>query len=150
MATKRQIQKIHIAKNNLGLGDVRYRDFLRGVTGKESSKELTEHEADKVIFEFKRIGWKEKKRTPKTGDVQPKKLKYEDMGKRPGMATPRQLRMIEAMWMTGPEIREKTPEALRHFLKNRFGIDGMRWIEDIQVSRIVKSIDAINQQKTSF
>lgn len=148
MATNRQIQKIHIAKNYLGFDDEEYRTFLKRETGKESSKDLTFHEADKVLYEFKRIGWKEKARNGKAGDSSPKKMKYEDLGKRPGMATPKQLRMIEAMWMTGPNIREKTQEALRRFLKNKFAIHGMRFIEEIDVSRIVKSIDSINQGKS--
>ncbi len=138
MATNNQLAKIHIAKNDVGLSEDDYRSFLNRITGKESAKLMTPREANAVLDEFKRLGWK-----PKT--TKPKKLKYQDLANRTGMASPKQLRMIEAMWMTGSRIREKTPTALRKFLNNKFAISDMRFIEDNQVGRIVRSINSINR-----
>jgi len=145
MATNSQLAKIHIAKKEMGLDDDDYRFFLNRITGKESAKLLSDREADAVIDEFKRLGWVPKKRRTQTGDGSPKKLKYEDLANRIGMASPKQLRMIEAMWMTGSKIREKTPTSLRSFLNNKFGISHLRFIEDHQVGKIVRSIKSINQ-----
>ncbi len=138
MATNNQLAKIHIAKKDLDLDDYDYRFFLRTETGKSSAKLLTEQEATSVLDMFKRLGW-----TPKTS--KPKSKKYEDLANRDGMASPKQLRMIEAMWMTGSNIREKNPAALRSFLNHKFGISDLRFIEDNQVGRIVRSIKSINQ-----
>lgn len=138
MATNNQLAKIHIAKKDLGLDDGDYRHFLESVTGKESAKYLTDREASNVLDEFKRRGWKVK-------TTKPRALKFEDLDNRDGMASPKQLRMIEAMWMTGKNIREKTPAALRSFLQNKFQISALRFIQDDQVGGIVRSIKTINQ-----
>lgn len=139
MATNNQLAKIHIAKKDLGLDDGDYRYFLNSVTGKESAKLLTDREANVVLEEFKRRGWKVK-------SSKPKNLKYQDLKNRDGMATPPQLRLIEALWMSGTGIREKTPTALRKFLSNKFGISDMRFVEDNQVGKIVRSIKSINKE----
>ncbi len=140
MPTRQQLAKIHIAKKDLALTDGNYRDLLRGLTGKESARDLSGKEVDAVLQEFNKLGWKPKKQRPQ-------KLKYQDLANRPGMATPKQLRMIEAMWMTGEGIREKNLTAFRRFLKNRFGISGMRFIEELEIHRIVKAIEIINGYK---
>lgn len=66
MALKKSIiSKIHVAKTQLGLDDDVYRQMLQRVTGKLSSKDLTEREAGRLIAEFKAKGFIEKT-NPKT------------------------------------------------------------------------------------
>ena len=145
MPTRNHLAKIHIAKKQLGLSELNYRDLLRGVTGKESARDINNYQAAMVLAELKKLGWKEKKRKPQPGDGQLKKLKYDDLANRLGMATPKQLRMIEAMWMTGSNIREKNIPSFLRFLKSRFEISGMRFIEEFDIHRIVKAIEVINE-----
>lgn len=66
MALKKSlISKIHVAKTQLGLDDEVYRQMLQRVTGKASSKDLTEREAGRLIAEFRAKGFIEKS-NPKT------------------------------------------------------------------------------------
>ena len=66
--------------------------------------------------------------------------KYDELGRRPGMASPAQLRLIEFFWMTGKGVRQKTPEALSHFLKHFFHVSDIRSIRAAQVTRILGAI----------
>lgn len=75
----------------------------------------------------------------------PFKQRYENFGHRAGMATPRQLRYIEAEWMkvsTMPSWTEKQ-RALNAFLKRIAGVDDMRFVEDWHVQKILNAIDAM-------
>lgn len=69
--------------------------------------------------------------------------KYDDLGKRPGMASPAQLRLLEVTWVNHKHVREKTPEALRKFIENRFGVSGLRFIEDRDVGKVLKAVQSI-------
>jgi phage gp16-like protein len=60
MATNVQLAKIHIAKKDLSMTDVQYREALQGHFGKRSAKELSNREANGLIDLFKRWGYKPK------------------------------------------------------------------------------------------
>jgi len=137
MPTNPTLAKIHIAKKELNLGDEIYRDILRVNSGKESAKDLTPTEAWKVLEHFKSLGW-----VPR-GSKERAKTKYNKLSKRPGMASPAQLRKIEAMWMTGRNIRNKTPQGLRSFLFNKFKISDLRFVEVWEVGKIIRAIESI-------
>ena len=55
---KRLLATVHLAKRDLALEDESYRAILQRVTGVRSSKDLCEDGLDRVIGEFKRLGWK--------------------------------------------------------------------------------------------
>jgi hypothetical protein len=78
--------------------------------------------------------------TARSGTPPGARKKYDALGRRPGMATPAQLRLIEYFWMTGEGVRQKTPEALRHFLKHYFHITDMQAIRQAQVTPILGAI----------
>lgn len=59
------ISKIHVAKFQLGLDDETYRAVLKRLTGKTSSKELTDREIGRVLAYFRENGFVEKPH-PKT------------------------------------------------------------------------------------
>jgi len=75
--------------------------------------------------------------------------KYEDLGiryneqLRDHYATPKQLRMIEAMWMTSPQVKKKDQEALRKFIKRILGKDHITWILKSEVQKVVKAIKSL-------
>jgi Protein of unknown function (DUF1018) len=76
------------------------------------------------------------------------KDRFSDLGYRDGMATPKQLRMIEAMWMDVSKMptyaaREK---ALSGFLKRITGVENLRFVEDWMVQKIVKAIDHMKRR----
>ncbi|MDH0290622.1 regulatory protein GemA [Pseudomonas sp. GD04087] len=55
---KALLSKIHIARQQLGLAEDVYRQKLQGMFGKASSKDLSPRQAEKLLEEFKRLGWK--------------------------------------------------------------------------------------------
>jgi phage gp16-like protein len=71
---------IQIAKKELAMDDDAYRALLLRVTGKSSSKDLTDKERDQVVAEFTRLGFVKKatkrKAMPSVGvDRQPRMRK---------------------------------------------------------------------------
>ncbi|MCY1266046.1 hypothetical protein D9M69_305060 [compost metagenome] len=52
------LSKIHIARQQLGLAEDVYRQKLQGMFGKDSSKDLNPRQAEQLLAEFKRLGWK--------------------------------------------------------------------------------------------
>ncbi|WP_435608735.1 phage protein GemA/Gp16 family protein [Pseudomonas knackmussii] len=52
------LSKIHIARQQLGLAEDVYRQKLQGMFGKASAKDLSLRQAEKLLAEFKRLGWK--------------------------------------------------------------------------------------------
>ncbi len=84
----------------------------------------------------------------KPASLQAGKHRFEDLGYRDGMATPRQLRQIEAMWMdvsTMPH-RAAREKALKGFLKRIVGVEDLRFVEDWMVRKVVRAIEAMKQQ----
>lgn len=52
------LSKIHIARQQLGLAEDVYRQKLQGMFGKASAKDLSPRQAEKLLEEFQRLGWK--------------------------------------------------------------------------------------------
>jgi phage gp16-like protein len=55
---KALLSKIHIARQQLDLAEDVYRQKLQAMFGKASSKDLSLRQAEKLLEEFKRLGWK--------------------------------------------------------------------------------------------
>ena len=53
---------IHIAKKDLAIEDDSYRALLLRITGKDSTANMDIGERSKVLAEFKRLGWKPKRK----------------------------------------------------------------------------------------
>jgi hypothetical protein len=132
---------IHIAKKELCLDEVAY-DAMLAPYGVTSSKDLSYQQQLELISDFVKLGFKVKAKKP---------LKYShlkndrriDSGER--LATPAQLRMIDAMWMTSPEVRNKTEEGLNHFIKRIGGVDNIEWLMMRDVRKVVKAIDELHK-----
>ncbi len=136
-----QIQKIHILKGKLGMEDADYRAMLNDAYGKDSSKDLSIGQADELIVSLGR--------QLDARESQPRKYDY--LGSRPGMAAPAQLRMIEAMWKDVSV--KKTPvdraAALDAFLKDRFHILDIVWMEAKEVQKVVFALRRMRVQQQS-
>jgi hypothetical protein len=141
MSTPKQRQLIGNLRNKLQMTDEEYRCLLYGSYGVESSKQLTNEEAGQFLNKLIQDGvsagvWKG---NPTTAPKAPeKKQRYEDLGNRPGMASPKQLRMIESIWYS--VSRATTPEdrarALRSFL-SRFDCSDIRFIDKKTASSVI-------------
>ena len=77
-----------------------------------------------------------------------KRSRRREWSRRPGMATPAQLRKIEAMW--SGVSRQKTAgerrKALGAFLEKRFGVSDLAFVTHEMPSRIIHTLEAMKKQ----
>lgn len=144
-----QKKRIHVLASKLGLvsgvEDGPYRDMLEARAGVRSSLNLTYTKARDLIEGLEReatdLGvWKQHRWTAESG-----RLKYEDLGHRPGMASPAQLRMIEAIWkeVSYQATDEEKERAFRRFLNSHYHVVAIEWIEDWQAKKIIRTLNAM-------
>lgn len=128
---------IHVAKARMGLDDTTYRDILRNHGKVESSLALDWRGYQAVMRRFKELGFSIRhKKSEKSAESAAKK--YDDLGQRPGMASPAMLRKIEAMWRD--VARVPTDAALRIFLMQRFGAGDLRFLSAAIAWRVVEAL----------
>jgi len=149
MITKAQIKKIHTLKKVLGLDDELYREMLSRFNV-SSSKDLSIKDACTFIdiLEVQTIGINKWHRP---------KQKFDELSDRADMATPAQLRKIEAMWIdfvkmtNGKEVKRNIARiSLRKLLRRLYHISDLRFLERDKVSKVLKTIQSmINQQLTA-
>jgi len=144
-----QIKKIHALKGRLGLNDEEYRLLITDFHGFSSTcKDLSRDDADLLIKHMEKeaisLGVWNKPSARRGGKKAAwGKTMYDELGDRPGFATPKQLRKIEAMWSEvtrakGQAAREK---ALAHFLKRQVGVEAMAFVLREHVQIIIHAIN---------
>jgi hypothetical protein len=133
-----QKAKIHIAIQQLNISDQQYRDILSGFNNQDgkpcnSCTELNYDQAEALLRLFEKIGWKKQRK----GQF----LKYEIFANRDSkFATPKQMRGIDALWNTSPNVREKTDEAMNKFIKRITGVDHISFLLAADVHKIIRAI----------
>ncbi len=148
MSTKKQRQEIGYMRKILGIDEDTYREMLNSFKGAKSSKDLTDTDA-KIFLNSLRDKGKQ------IGVFKPvkqyifQKYKYNDLGERDGMASPAQLRKIEAMWykvshQTDDISRQK---ALNYFAKRLTGKENLKFLESKDAHILIKALDAMQKQK---
>jgi hypothetical protein len=149
--TRGQLAAIHIAKKDLGLDEETYRGMLQEVTGRRSAKDLDHRQAQQVIDHLKKRGWCGGKRPngppsfpPRRGAVG--RRKFEDLGERPDMASPGQLRKVEVMWK---DVAIGDPaKTLRRFIWRLCRVSDLRFLSAGQAHEVIEAIKAIRQRRT--
>ena len=138
MIDARQIKRIHALKNQLGLDDDTYRTALKAQHNVETCKNLTYIQAARFIADLE-------KKAGKSNHYKGNRQKYENFRGRAGMATPRQMRKVEAMWaeVSRAGTDEARASALRRFLKRIVGIEDLRFLECWQVRKVIRALDAM-------
>lgn len=129
-----QITRIKAEVRRLGIDDTEYRHLLNDFYGVSSCKHLSRMQAADFISRL--------------GSIRPRPLPYEDLAGRPGMAQPKQLRMLMAMFA---EVSDAPPaqreERFNAFLKARFnGLSGLRWLEEKDIRRVAKALKSMKVQ----
>lgn len=149
---KKQISKIHLLKNQLHLSDEEYGAALESY-GVSSSKDLSYEQAADLIKKLIKLLPKELRenftqgRNASTGSVA--KQKYDELGirwnerLREHYATPKQLRMLEAMWMTSNRVENKNEDAFKKFVKRISGKEKLEWVMMSDVRKIKKAIESL-------
>lgn len=141
MSTYAQIKKIHTLKNVLRLDDDLYLDMLMSF-GVQSSKKLTTTEAG-IFLEIL------EEKAVLTNKWEVRNKKYEELKFRDeDMATPAQLRMIEAMWrevcyVDSPEFAK---QSLRKFIQNKFKIADIKFLTKKKAVKVIRAISAMKQK----
>jgi hypothetical protein len=142
----RQIKKIKALQHRLGIEEEEYQQLLSDYWVNSCTK-LTYDEAKKVIGELE-------KRAIEKGVWQNLGIrikKYDDLGKRPGMASPKQLRMIEAMWKDASWTHDahKRELALRKFIFRIAAVDDMTFLTSQGASKVITAIGNIKRKHTT-
>ena len=144
--TKRQIKLIHTLKNRLGWNDLQYRMFLMENSPNFASSclDLSEEAAENIIIKMRA-------EAVKKGIWQDyaKIKKYESLDGRERMATGAQLRKIEAMWKEICTVKDEKGRAkiLREILWKKFKVSDLRFLEDYQVKKVIKMLEAMKQRR---
>lgn len=145
MITSAQIRKIHTLKSVLNLDNELYVEMLMSF-GVQSSKKLTYAEANIFIDILEeKAAW--------TNKWKKRSKKYEELNdrinsKELAMATPPQLRMIEAIWreICYVDTDEFAKQALRKFLQNKFKISDLKFLTKNTAVRVIRAILQIKEK----
>ena len=115
------IAKIHVAKKQLALEDDSYRALLRRITGRDSVAAMDPTDLDRVLGEFKRLGWKAVGR----------------MSEKP------HVRKVFAEWGNFRDIVEHWDKsALRAFVKRQTGMDDPEFLSPHQANQVIEGLKA--------
>jgi len=136
------VTRIKTLQGLAGLGDEDYRALLGGY-GVASCKDLSIGEARKVIDFLQAIV----DRIPEKRPV-PKRF-AEIKGRSVLMATQKQLRMLEGMWMqiTRQRSAGRARLAFEEWLSRRFGISSVEWVQREDVGKIKRALEAMGAEK---
>lgn len=113
---------IHIAKKQLGLDDDTYRAVLMRVTGKDSTRAMSERERIAVVSELRKQGFKPVEK---------------------GLQGPF-AKKLQALWIAAWNlgiVRDKRDAAMLTFVKRQTGIDHTRFLVDGEDA--ARAIDAL-------
>ncbi|MEI6652558.1 MAG: phage protein GemA/Gp16 family protein [Chlorobiaceae bacterium] len=133
------VRRIKTLQGLSGMSEYQYRALLSGY-GVESCVNLTTVAA-RAVCEFLQTLVD---RIPEKAQFKAKT--YEDLaGRSAEMATVKQLRMLEAMWMqvTRKDNRRDAIAAYHDWLKNRFNVGTPEWIERDRVSAIKRALESM-------
>lgn len=147
MITNRQKKKIHTIVHTLEMSDKDYRGLLRKWFEVETCLKLNYGQAEVCIQRLAYIAAK----TNKWEHREDNRTKYNELGRRPGMASPAQLRMIEAMWadVSYQKTSGEKGRALDRFIFNYFHISSLRFLESRQAKKIIRVLEEMEKSKGS-
>jgi len=137
--TNAQIKKIHALKKALNIDDDLYKELLLEFDAL-SSRDLSYQDA--AIF----ISSLEEKAVD-IGVWKTYALKYSDLEDRENMASPAQLRMIEAMWreICYFDNDDFAKSSLRKFLRGKFNVDDVMFLTKINANKVINAIKSIKK-----
>lgn len=148
MATKitaGQIKKIHALKGALAMDDDTYRAVLAGQFNTTSSKNLTADQAHNLIADLEQKAVAGGKWEQRAG----RQKKFDDLDSRSGaMASPPQLRKIEAQWaeVTRATTPEDSKRALRHFLERLAKVSDLRFLDALGAGKVINALTVMQKK----
>jgi hypothetical protein len=153
--TAAQIKKVHTLKSVLAMSDDDYRAMIKNGFGVESSKHLDLRQAAQLIgiLEDKAVAagvWEKRgwNRTTRISKGHAAAKVSTTLGERGGMATPPQLRKIEAMWS---EVSRATPEyrarALRQFVSRIAHVSDLRFLDSAGAGAVINALKKMKERR---
>lgn len=122
------LAKIHIAKKELAMTDDSYQALLLRLTGKESAQTLSLLDLERLLAEFKRLGWQAKPRK--------KKQVTEDW------RMPR-IRLIKRLWLwlhQHGQVHDPSDSALLSFCQQHMQAAQLLWADSAELNKCVEAL----------
>ena len=143
LSSPKQRQLIGFFRKALKLDEETYRDLLAQY-GVDSSKNLTTFQAEELISSLKAKAIGFGLYTPKINNY----YKFSSLGYRRGMATPKQLRLIDVLWkkvsvQTTDEAKE---QALNHFIFRITGKLRLNFLTHEDVQKVVNALNTMEKR----
>ncbi|SFU00043.1 phage protein GemA/Gp16 family protein [Halomonas saccharevitans] len=123
-----KLKLLHVAQKRLGLDDDDWRDLLEEVAGCRSSSELDLEGFAAMMRCLKQLGFES---TYAAGPY----------GRRDGMATPDQVRLIQRLW--NEYSCTDDPRSLDHWLEHSFGISSLRFADADAAGKAIAALKAM-------
>lgn len=123
----RLIQLIHVAKRDLGLDEDTYRHLLCETTKKESTRDMTIPQLERVISALKERGFV---------------VKSKKSGSRAQAKDP-QSKKIRALWLelkTLGQLEDCSEAALAVYVKRITGVEALQWLNTAQASQLIETL----------
>ena len=133
LSRTRLIQKIHVAKRQLGLEEADYRAVLSSATGKDSAGAMSDVELQTALTAFEALGFQSS-------------FKGAPDGKKSARPV---VRLIFGLWTDlGRRGLIDTPDrkALFAFVKRMTDVDHPDWLDNAQANKIVEALKAIRDR----
>lgn len=132
MITPAQIALVHLAKKRLGWDDDMYRAVLFKLGGVVSAKDLNQ-DGFAQVMEYAnswgfRSDWRER-----------------TFGKRPGMATPKQVDLIRDLWLEWAGVGDDA--GLNKWLERSFGVAALRFATPDVAAKAITGLRSMIQRK---
>lgn len=131
MTRSPMLAKVHIAKKELALAEDDYRALLVRITGKASSRDCSEGELDRLLSEFKRLGWKPKTNSAASGT------------KKSGKP---HVRKVYALWGEldrAGALHDGSRGALQSFVLRQTGVSSPEWLTATQANQVTEGLKAM-------
>lgn len=153
--TAAQVKRIHTIVSSLRINDENYRAALEGRFNVTTCKALTLMQAKSFIAELEQVALqvdRERRQTQRDEAERTEEAahpkRFSDLGNRPGMATPPQLRKIEGMWQDVSIIPDADARnrALRRFVQRIAGVADLRFLDREGTSKVINALNAMEKQ----
>ena len=126
------LSKIHIAQKDLGLTRDSYEDLLQRVAGVRSAAKCSNQQLDKVLAEFRRLGFRPKPKRKRAGRNRP-------------LADQPLARKVRALWLSLwnlGEVEDPSEDALAAFVKRQTGLDDTRFLRVDDANKVIEALKA--------
>jgi len=132
---RREIQLIHVARQQTGMDDDTYRAMLHDRFGVASSKEMGWQQRKQLLDYFKTLGFKVRSTGKATGAVKAKPSR--------ALAGDAESRKIRSLWILLHElgaVRNPSEAALAVYVKRLTKVDTLQWVNGAQAKTLIETL----------